>query len=136
MTKKNPPTAAERARSLRRYVYLLTSNEKRFPKRYRGSMIEKIESLTDSLITEIRLADEIYPIPKQSFDLKITHYREALAIARTLDTHFCDIAEMPYFMVSDNQIKNISRDICSITNMITSLIKTMKHKFPEYDDEA
>ena len=76
----------EAAKELAGYTLKLTSNEKHFPKRYRLSVVNKIQEkafyIADCLIT----AQEIYPNSVLELDRRILYQKEARAACRSMMT--------------------------------------------------
>lgn len=74
----------EKAKELVGYTLRITSNEKNFPKRYRYSVVNKIQEKILDILDNLVMAYELYPNSKTEFDKRILHQKEARAGLRSL----------------------------------------------------
>jgi len=74
----------EKAKELAGYTLRITSNEKNFPKRYRYSVVNKIQEKILDILDNLVMAYELYPNSKTEFDKRILHQKEARAGLRSL----------------------------------------------------
>lgn len=68
------------------YTLKITHNEKRFPKRYRFSVTNKLQDLAIDILTNLIQANEIYPRTTEEYQYRTFLQRKAMASCRALNT--------------------------------------------------
>ena len=74
----------QKAKELAGYTLRITNNEKNFPKRYRFSVVNKIQDKMLNILDCLVMAYEIYPNSKLEFDKRVLYQKEARAGLRSL----------------------------------------------------
>jgi len=76
----------EAAKELAGYTIKLTANEKHFPKRYRLSVVNKLQDKAVYIVDCLIMANEIYPNTAMELDRRILYQKEARAACRSMMT--------------------------------------------------
>lgn len=74
------------AKELAGYTLRITSNENNFPKRYRLSVVNKIQDQAVSIIDYLIMAQEIYPVSAIELDQRLLYQKQARAACRSMMT--------------------------------------------------
>ena len=74
------------AKELAGYTLRITSNENNFPKRYRLSVVNKIQDQAVSIIDYLIMAQEIYPVSAKELDQRLLYQKQARATCRSMMT--------------------------------------------------
>lgn len=74
------------AKELAGYTLRITSNENNFPKRYRLSVVNKIQDQAVSIIDYLIMAQEIYPVSAKELDQRLLYQKQARAACRSMMT--------------------------------------------------
>ena len=119
---KKESKASEMAKDLTLYVYQLTKNPKRFPKRYQDSFTKILESLANMALSELRIVDQYYPEPtiRSQYEERITHSKRAIAYLHTLDTQFCLAYEMDSFVIGEKTMQHFSEMLTETLRLATN----------------
>lgn len=72
------------AKKLAAYTIHITSNEKYFPKKYRITVVAKLQELAVDIASNLTIANEIYPENRQELEIRISHAKKARAEVRAL----------------------------------------------------
>lgn len=72
------------AKELAGHTIRITSNEKHFPKRYRLSVVNKIQDKAIYIADCLIMANEIYPNSQAELDKRILYQKEARAACRSI----------------------------------------------------
>lgn len=74
----------EAAKELARHTLKITSNEKNFPKRYRFTIVNKIQDMSINILDCLIMAKEIYPNSKLEFEQRELYQKQARAACRSM----------------------------------------------------
>ena len=74
------------AKELAGYTIKLTSNENHFPKRYRLSVVNKIQEQAINIVDWLIMAQEIYPNTEAELDQRLLYQKQARAACRSMMT--------------------------------------------------
>ena len=76
----------ETAKELASYTLRITSNEKNFPKRYRFSVVNKIQDKALEVVNCLIMANEIFPNTRLELEQRLLYQKKARAAVRSLMT--------------------------------------------------
>ena len=74
------------AKELAGYTIKITSNETHFPKRYRLSVVNKLQDQAVFIVDRLIMAQEIYPNTEKELDQRLLYQKEARAACRSMMT--------------------------------------------------
>lgn len=74
------------SKELAGYTLRVTSNEKNFPKRYRFSVVGKIQDKALEIVDLLIMANEIYPNTRVELERRTLYQKEARAACRSMMT--------------------------------------------------
>lgn len=102
------------AKELAGYTIKLTSNEKHFPKRYRLSVVNKIQDKAIFIVDCLLMANEIYPNSALELDRRILYQKEARAACRSMmtlmeiaaETFHIDAGTLRYWTKGARDVRN------------------------------
>lgn len=77
---------AEKAKEFAIHTLHLTSNEKNFPKKYRFTVVNKLQEKSIYIMDCIVTAQELYPNTKIEYEKRVLYQKEARAACRSLMT--------------------------------------------------
>lgn len=89
-----------KAKELATHTIQITNNEKYFPKRYRLSVVNKMQDKAFEIVTNLIEANEIYPKNTREYEYRRLLQRKALASCRALGT-LIDISKELFNLPSD-----------------------------------
>ena len=120
----------EAAKEMAGYTLRITSNEKNFPKRYRLTVINKIQEkafyIYDCLIT----AQEIYPNTKIEFERRLLYQKEARAACRSLMSMVEIAADT--FGVDAGRFEHWTKMVSDLRSHTTGWIMADKARFKRF----
>lgn len=102
------------AKELAGYTLRITSNETHFPKRYRLSVVNKIQDLAIRIVDCLIMANEIYPNSSIELDRRLLYQKEARAACRSMmalmeiaaDTFRIDAGTLRYWTKQARDVRN------------------------------
>lgn len=88
-----------KAKELCLHTYRLTHNEKVFPKRYRLSIVKKLQDDALEIVTSLVEANEMYPKPgsgdfDKTLETRLFMMKRAMALCRSLQTQITIAMEL------------------------------------------
>lgn len=117
----------EAAKELAGYTIHITSNEAHFPKRYRLSVVNKIQEKAYYIVDCLIMANEIYPNSQLELDRRILYQKEARAACRSMLTMMEIAAET--FGVDAGTLRYWIKNVTSVKNHTTSWIMADLERF-------
>ena len=115
------------SKELAGYTLRITSNEKNFPKRYRFSVVGKIQDKALQIVDFLIMANEIYPNTRLELERRLLYQKEARAACRSMMTLMEIAAET--FGVNAGTLENWTRQAKGVRNHTTAWIKTDLKRF-------
>lgn len=122
----------EASKELAGYTIRLTSNENHFPKRYRLSVVNKIQDKAIYIADCLIMANEIYPNSKMELDRRILYQKEARAACRSLMTMIEIAADT--FRIEAGTFRYWTRMATDVRNHTTAWIKSDLERFKNIRD--
>ena len=119
--------SVEKAKELAGYVIRITMNEKKFPKRYRFTVTEKIINRAIFIVDNLTMANELFPNTSLELDKRIIYMKEARAACRAL-LLLVEIAANA-FSVSASTFKELTENTKELRKHITAWIESDKNRF-------
>jgi len=119
--------SVEKAKELAGYVIRLTSNEKKFPKRYRFTVTEKIINRALSIADCLAMANEIFPNTVVELDRRILYMKEARASCRSL-LLMVEVAANT-FNVQPSTFRELTVSVKDLKKHVTAWIEKDKERF-------
>ena len=117
----------ESAKELAGYTIKITSNEKKFPKRYRLSIVNKIQDKAFYIVDCLIMANEIYPNTKPEYEQRILYQKQARAACRSMMT-MMEIAAST-FNVNAGTLQYWTKMARDVRNHTTAWIKKDVDRF-------
>ncbi|MGN0404459.1 MAG: hypothetical protein ACI4F1_04500 [Bariatricus sp.] len=117
----------ESAKELAGYTIKITSNEKKFPKRYRLSIVNKIQEKAFYIVDCLIMANEIYPNTKSEYEQRILYQKQARAACRSMMT-MMEIAAST-FNVNAGTLQYWTKMARDVRNHTTAWIKKDVERF-------
>lgn len=117
----------EAAKGLAGYTIKLTSNEKHFPKRYRLSVVNKIQDKAIFIVDCLITANEIYPNSVLELDRRILYQKEARAACRSMMTLMEIAADA--FHVDAGTLRYWTKQTMEVRNHTTAWIMSDMERF-------
>lgn len=114
------------------YTLKVTHNEKKFPKRYRLTIVNKLQELAIDILTSLITANEIYPRSKEEYKHRLFMQRKAMASCRALNT-MIDIAS-ECFNVEKKTIAFWGKNVTEVRNMTVTWMNKDRNRFKEFDE--
>lgn len=127
---KRDPSIVVDAKELAGFTIRVTSNEKNFPKRYRMSVVNKIQERAISIVEELTIANEIYPDTKEEFAARRLHQKEARASCRALIL-LVEIAANT-FQIRSSTFTSWVKQTTDLQKHITTWIRSDDNRFKNY----
>jgi predicted transcriptional regulator YdeE len=118
------------AKELAGYTLRITSNEQRFPKRYRFTVTAKLQEKALDILDKLIMANELYPNSKTEFDTRILYQKKARAGCRALMT-LMEVAANA-FKVEAGTLKYWTELAATTMRLITSWTLSDKERFKKY----
>ena len=115
------------AKELAGYTLRITSNENNFPKRYRLSVVNKIQDQAVSIIDYLIMAQEIYPVSAKELDQRLLYQKQARAACRSMMTLMEIAADT--FNINAGTFANWTRMTRDVRNHTTAWIKSDIKRF-------
>jgi hypothetical protein len=126
-TQENGPPVLVVAKELAGFTLRVTSNEKYFPKRYRFSVVEKMQDRAFTIMEELVLANEIYPDNYVELCTRRAHMKEARASCRALMA-LAEVATQA-FGVRQSTLKQWAMATVDLQKQITNWILSDDERF-------
>lgn len=117
------------SRELAGYTLRITSNEKNFPKRYRFSVVGKIQDKALEIVDWLIMANEIYPNTRIELERRTLYQKEARAACRSMMTLMEIAAET--FGVNAGTLEHWTGMARAVRNHTSAWIKTDLKRFGE-----
>lgn len=115
------------AKELAGYTLRITNNEKNFPKRYRFTIVAKIQDRAMDILDKLIMANEIYPNNRTEFERRTLYQKEARAGCRALMT-LMEVAANT-FRVEAGTLRYWTELAVTTQRLITAWIKSDKERF-------
>lgn len=119
----------EAAKELAGYTIKLTSNENHFPKRYRLSVVNKIQDKAIYIADCLIMANEIYPNSALELDRRILYQKEARAACRSMMTLMEIAADT--FHVNAGTLRYWTKQATEVRNHTTAWIMADVERFKD-----
>jgi len=117
----------EAAKELAGYTIRITSNEKNFPKRYRFSVVGKIQDKALEIVDWLIMANEIYPNTRVELERRTLYQKEARAACRSMMTLMEIAADA--FGVNAGTLEYWTGQTSDVRNHTTAWIKSDLRRF-------
>jgi len=117
----------EAAKELAGYTLRITSNEKNFPKRYRFSVVGKIQDKAIEIVDWLIMANEIYPNTRVELERRTLYQKEARAACRSMMTLMEIAADA--FGVNAGTLEYWTGQASDVRNHTTAWIKSDLRRF-------
>ena len=111
------------------YTLKITHNEKRFPKRYRFSVTNKLQDLAIDILTNLIQANEIFPRTTEEYQHRLFLQRKAMASCRALNTLIYVASEC--FSIEKKTVAFWGRNVTEIRNMTVSWMNKDRSRFKD-----
>lgn len=118
------------SKELAGYTLRITCNEKNFPKRYRLTVVNRLQERVLDIVDKLVMANEIYPNNRMELERRILYQKEARAGCRALMT-MMDIAACT-FRVEAGTLRYWTELAVNTQRLITAWIKSDKERFKQY----
>lgn len=115
------------SKELAGYTLRITSNEKNFPKRYRFSVVGKIQDKAIEIADWLIMANEIYPNTRVELERRTLYQKEARAACRSMMTLMEIAADT--FGVNAGTLENWTGMARDVRNHTTAWIKADLKRF-------
>ena len=115
------------AKELAGYTIRLTSNEDHFPKRYRLSVVNKIQDKAMYVVDCLIMANEIYPNSALELDRRLLYQKEARAACRSMMTMMEIAADT--FRMDAGTLRHWTAQARDVRNHATAWIETDLKRF-------
>lgn len=125
--KQGDLTVIIKAKELAAHTLKVTSNEKVFPRRYRFSIVNKMQDKAFSIVANLIEANEILPRTKSEYEHRRLLQRKAMAECRSLAT-LIDISKET-FQISTDRCSYWARMIFEIRTMTAAWFKKDEERF-------
>jgi len=117
------------SKELAAYTLRITSNEKNFPKRYRFSIVGKLQDKAMEIMNDLIMANEIYPNTGLELERRLLYQKEAAASCRTMMTLMEIAAET--FGVNAGTLNHWTGMTRDVRNHIVAWIRADKNRFKD-----
>lgn len=125
--KEGELTVIVKAKEMAIYTIRITNNEKNFPKRYRLSVVNKIQDKAFEIVTCLIEANEIYPRTKEELRLRQIKQRQAMACCRSLMT-MVDICK-ELFGLGDDRVAFWAKSVFEVRTLTAAWFKKDEERF-------
>lgn len=115
------------SKELAGYTLRITSNEKNFPKRYRFSVVGKIQDKALEIVDWLIMANEIYPNTRMELERRTLYQKEARAACRSMLTLMEIAADT--FGVNAGTLEHWTGMARDVRNHTTAWIKADQKRF-------
>ena len=122
------------AKELAGHTIRLTSNETHFPKRYRLSVVNKIQDKAIYIADCLIMANEIYPNSAMELDRRILYQKEARAACRSMMTLMEVAADT--FHINAGTLRYWTEQARDVRNHTTAWIKSDLKRFERLRRQA
>jgi len=122
-----------KAKELAIYTVRITQNEKHFPKKYRFTVVQKIQDKAIDILDMLTIANEMFPLDKDGnfhkdiYDRRIIYQREAVAACRSLMT-MIDVA-IELFDINVSGIEHWTALVIEVRNKANAWITSDAKRF-------
>lgn len=120
-------TVIVKAKEMAIYTIRITNNEKNFPRRYRLSIVNKMQDKAFEIVTCLIEANEIYPRTKEELQVRRMKQRQAMAYCRSLMT-MIDISK-ELFAIESDKVAFWARGIFEVRTLTAAWLKKDQEKF-------
>lgn len=120
----------EAAKEMAGYTLRITQNEKNFPKRYRFSVVNKIQDKAVYICDCLIMAQEIYPNTPMEYQRRQLYQKEARAACRSMMTLMEIAADT--FGVKAGTFEHWTRMVTELKNHTTGWIMDDQKRFKKY----
>lgn len=120
-------TVIVKAKEMAIYTIRITNNEKNFPRRYRLSVVNKMQDKAFEIVTCLIEANEIYPRTKEELQVRRMKQRQAMAYCRSLMT-MIDISK-ELFAIESDKVAFWARGIFEVRTLAAAWLKKDQEKF-------
>ena len=117
----------EASKELAGYTLRITNNEKNFPKRYRLSVVNKLQTMAIDIAGWLVMAYELYPNNRLELDTRILYMKQARAACRSMMT-LMEIAANA-FGVKASTLAEWTRQAKEVRDHTTAWIMADKERF-------
>jgi len=111
------------------YTLRITNNEKNFPKRYRLSVVNKIQDKAFEIVTCLIEANEIYPRTKAELQYRQMRQRQAMAYCRSLMA-MVDICK-ELFSLSSDKVAFWAKSVFEVRTLTAAWFKKDEERFKD-----
>lgn len=122
-------TVIVKAKEMAIYTIKITNNEKVFPKRYRLSVVNKIQDKAFDVINCLIEANEIYPKTREEWRIRREKQRQAMSCCRSLLTMVDMCKEL--FTISGDKVAFWTKAIFEVRTMTAAWLKKDEERFKE-----
>ena len=133
---KKESIASEKCKELVKYLFNITKDPRRFPKRYKDSFTTEMETLGIRALSELRFCDQFFTEDwslEQIAD-RIMHEKKAVACLSSLDTLFCLAYELNgIFEIGD---KTIATFASILSETLALSIRRQKADLKKYAEKC
>lgn len=133
--KQGDLTVIVKAKEMVIYTLRITNNEKNFPKRYRLSVVNKMQEKAVEIVAYLIEANEIFPKTKEEYILRRTKQRQAMAYCRSLMT-LIDISK-ELFGLGNDKASFWAKSVFEVRTLTAAWLKKDEERFGEkFTDEV
>jgi hypothetical protein len=115
------------AKELAGYTIKITSAENNFPKRYRLSVVNKIQTMAVDIADWLMMANEIYPETRRELEARILYMKQARAACRSM-MMLMEIAANT-FNIKMSTFEEWTKQATDVRNHTTAWIMSDKNRF-------
>lgn len=120
-------TVIVKAKEMVIYTLRITNNEKNFPKRYRLSVVNKIQDKAFEIVTCLIEANEIYPRTKAELQYRQMRQRQAMAYCRSLMA-MVDICK-ELFSLSSDKVAFWAKSVFEVRTLTAAWFRKDEERF-------
>ena len=121
----------EAAKELAGYTLRITSNEKNFPKRYRLSVVNKIQDMAVDILSCLIMAKELYPNTKMDYEQRLLYQKTALVKVRAMMT-LIEVAANTFYVIAGT-FEHWTGMAREVRNHTTAWIISDRKRFQRYE---
>ncbi|TGY93447.1 four helix bundle protein [Petralouisia muris] len=122
-------TVIVKAKEMVIYTLRITNNEKNFPKRYRLSVVNKIQDKAFEIVTCLIEANEIYPRTKAELQYRQMRQRQAMAYCRSLMATVDICKEL--FSLSSDKVAFWAKSVFEVRTLTAAWFKKDEERFKD-----